>query len=438
MQKKEITLLITLLVLSYPNNAQEKKISQYQKIENYLQLPNNKKSSHIKELVKSPEYFDTIYYALKKGKQYSFNVKTGFIKHYYLNSNRIGHHSIIFIPHDYNPSKKYQVRFFLHGGVSSKNIEQISNWINMKDTAWNTVEYIGIYPAAWKSSKWWNYSQYENISNLLNFVKENYNVAENEVSMTGISDGATGIYYLSNFYATPFSCFFPFIGSMESLIWLNSRSIYLQNYNGLSFFIVNTKKDNIFKFEIVLPYINALKNVSNNITFFHIDTSGHSIGWYPLLQDTINQFRIAHIRNPYPDKITFATENTDSLCRKFWVKVIKIGKTKGESNIDDYNNVEIESKKYTAFPHKYFTGLIDVNKKGNSVEVKTKGIKKYSLLLSPDHFDFTKPIKIFTNGILSFDGLITKDIKTLLHYNLLDNDRTMLYGNEIQITVEKR
>lgn len=382
--------------------------------------------------------FDTLYYLQKEGRKYSANVQTGFIRKDYRNSRGIDHPNLVFIPKKYDPSKKYSVRIFLHGAVSSFDISKIYSYVNRQDTAWNSVEYIGIYPAGWIASQWWSYSQYDNISRLIDFVKQNYNVDENSISLSGISDGATGVYYLSNFYATPFSCFFPYIGSMASAGILADRQLFMQNYTGLSFFIVNTANDHIFCIENEVPYVNLLKQLQANVTFIRVDTSGHNTRWFPALQDSISSFRVNHRRNPFPDRVIFATDNPDTLGRKFWIKINKLGRVRGEAALEDPNTIERNSLKYNAFPRKREFGQIDVAKEGNTVNVMTKGVKKYTLLLSPEHFDFSRPIRIVTNSILSFEGVVSKDIETLLKYNILDNDRTMLYGAEVLVTVGKK
>jgi|GEM_PF-1889396 predicted esterase len=401
----------------------------------YSQMPVEQRTKIVGKILKANIAFDTLYNLLKGGRKYSVDVQKGFIRKDYRNSRGIDHPNLVFIPKKYDPSKKYSVRVFLHGAVSSFDISRIYSYVNRQDTAWNSVEYIGIYPAGWIASQWWSYSQHDNISRLIDFVKGNYNVDENDISISGISDGATGIYYLANFYSTPFSCFFPYIGSMGAAGMLADRQLYLQNYQGLPFFIVNTAKDHIFNIDDVIPYVKALQRVSGQVSFVQVDTSGHSTRWFPVLQDSIRAFRVNHKRNPFPDRIVFATEKPDTLGRKFWIRIVKLGRVKGETDLEDSNTIESDSVGYPAFARKMRFGQVDATKDGNTVYVKTRGVKKYSLLLSPEHFDFSKPIRLFTNNTLSFEGLVEKDTKTLLKYNAIDNDRTMLYGAELVVTV---
>ena len=74
---------------------------------------------------------------------------------------------------------------------------------------------------------------------------------------------------------------------------------------------------------------------------------------------------------------------------------------------------------------------------GNTIEMKTKNVREFTLLLSPDQFDFSKPLKVFTNGLLSYEGMIQKNISTLLNWNEKDRDRTMLFAAELKIRVGK-
>ncbi len=436
MIKKGIILLIILLISGDIYSQPEDSIT-INAIEHYLIANKKFKIIDAKKIIKLNPNFDFVYQTLKKGKEYNPCVTKGFFEHNFINDKGIEHPNLVFIPLKYNPEQKYKVKIFLHGGVSTLDMRRIHGMINKSDTSWRSVNTICLYPSSWLFSPWWNYSQYENISNLLDFVKENYNIDENNVYVNGVSDGATGIFYLSNFHQTPFSCFLPYIGSMEMLTFVKNKQFYLNNYQGTSFFIVNGRKDPVFDISFVIPSVSELKKVAKEVSFYVVDTTEHNIRWYPVLKDTIKNFINTHIRDPFPNKILFATEQPDTFNRKFWVKIDKIGKTKENGILDDINQIKINNKTYQLFPRRKPFGQIEVIKEGNTVLVKTKGIKKYTLLISLDHFDTKKPIIVYTNNKLSFEGILPKNLKVLLKYNIEDNDRTMLYSGEISVTVSK-
>jgi len=70
---------------------------------------------------------------------------------------------------------------------------------------------------------------------------------------------------------------------------------------------------------------------------------------------------------------------------------------------------------------------------GNAVQATTKGVGSFTLLLSPDKFDFSQPVKVTANGREVFNTRVQPSVETLLKWAARDNDRTMLYAAEIKI-----
>ncbi len=85
------------------------------------------------------------------------------------------------------------------------------------------------------------------------------------------------------------------------------------------------------------------------------------------------------------------------------------------------------------FPHRQYTGRVDLVRAGNTVTATTRGVAGFTLLLSPDAFDFGKPVKVIADGKTVFEGLVKKDLGTLMKWAARDNDRTMLFGAELAI-----
>ncbi|MFQ5742188.1 MAG: PDZ domain-containing protein [Acidobacteriota bacterium] len=94
-----------------------------------------------------------------------------------------------------------------------------------------------------------------------------------------------------------------------------------------------------------------------------------------------------------------------------------------------------EPVRRVAFPHPFPSGRVELRARGNLIEVQTRGVRRYSLLLSPRQFDFSQPIKVITNGHESFNRRVVADVGTLLRWAARDNDRTMLFGAELEIEV---
>ena len=68
----------------------------------------------------------------------------------------------------------------------------------------------------------------------------------------------------------------------------------------------------------------------------------------------------------------------------------------------------------------------------------TRGVAAFTLLLSPDQFDFAKPVKVIADGRTVFEGRVQKDVRTLLKWAAVDHDRTMLFAAEIHVDLKQQ
>jgi hypothetical protein len=80
-------------------------------------------------------------------------------------------------------------------------------------------------------------------------------------------------------------------------------------------------------------------------------------------------------------------------------------------------------------------GRVDLVREGNTVRAMTRGVATFTLLISPDAFDFSTPITVIADGKRVFEGRVEKSLATLMKWAARDNDRTMLYGAEITVTL---
>ena len=55
------------------------------------------------------------------------------------------------------------------------------------------------------------------------------------------------------------------------------------------------------------------------------------------------------------------------------------------------------------------SGRVDLTRSGNTVTATTRGVAAFTLLLSPDQFDFGKPVKVVANGRTVFDGRVAEE-----------------------------
>lgn len=389
-------------------------------------------------IVKSKVPYDEVEHFLKQGRSYAKNVSKGFLTWDRVTPEGIQLFTLLFVPYDYTPEKKWPVRVVLHGDISHKDAYNVFRFIDTTLTAYKEVEEIRIYPSGYFAARWYYKIQYENVMHLLDSVKQLYNIDENQVSLGGFSDGGTGTFAFANYDVTPYSCFLPYIGSCASLKVLGTKQVYFNNFRNKPMFIENGKLDQTFPPSVVLPYINEILRLNDSVTFLMIDSCDHTLRWIPQFKDSIDRFMVRHQRNPYPPHLIWQTENTTIFNRNHWIIITGIGKSPSNAlSLNDYNEVIADGHYVTAFRRDSLPAIIDVTAKENTIEVLTRNVTSYKLLLSTDQFDFAKPVKIMTNNVLSFEGILHPQVQTLLKWNQHDNDRSMLFATELELVPGK-
>jgi len=133
-----------------------------------------------------------------------------------------------------------------------------------------------------------------------------------------------------------------------------------------------------------------------------------------------------HPRVAHPPKLSWETERTDKFNRNRWLVI-------NELRPDVSRETELKDRGF--FQHTKLSGRVDVTRAGNAFEAKVRDVAAFTLLLSPDAIDFSRPVTVTVNGQPAFSGMVKKDPAVLLRWSARDNDRTALYGAELRVTV---
>jgi predicted esterase len=373
-------------------------------------------------VAQAPAGFDAEYAQFKRGRTYAHDVKTGALK------RRHGAHPYwLVVPASYNPAKKYQVRFQLHGGVMRED----SSLRGDGSVRLAGAEQIYIMPSGWSEAPWWSDRQVEALRAILDEVKRDYNVDENRVVVAGVSDGGTGAFYIAMRDTTPYASFLPLNGYV--LVLRNPgleirSSLFLNNLRNKPLYIVNGGRDPLYPMEAVEPSIGFMNELHVPITYRPRPEAGHDTSWWPALKDDFERFVSTHPRVPLPDTLTWETSETRNWNRAHWLVIDALGATASDAALDE-PNVSGGQRIFTNAK----SGRVDLTRRGNTVIASTRGVKEFRLLLSPDQFDFNQNIVVQVNGRAAFDARVEKSLDTLRTWAARDNDRTMLFAAEIKV-----
>jgi predicted esterase len=378
-------------------------------------------------VAQSSERFDVAYARLREGPPHSADVPRGRLERSRANRDGLEHPYVVIVPDDYDPSRRYPVAFYLHGGISRPDPEPGGAWWRNYDVV-TGHDRIAVVPASWGESLWWQPSQVENLRGILSDLKRTYNVDENRVVVFGTSDGGTGAYFLAFKDTTPWAAFLPFIGDPRVLLNPANRAdgdVHLANLTNKPLFIVNAEEDRLYPVRQILPFLGALENVGADFEFTP-KPGGHSTSWWPEEEANIERFVAAHSRTPHPERVFWATEKTDRYNRAHWLVIDELGPLAGDD----------ERRYLASVIANTDAGIADARREGNTVTLLTYGVRRLRLLVSPDAFDLSRPLHVVANGETVFEDTVTADVATLERWAAIDEDREMLYAAEIPIVLD--
>ncbi len=388
-------------------------------------------------VVQSGVTFDDAYARLRKGRPYSADVPLGVVKQSRKGGARDFPYTLD-VPPRYDPQQRYQVRVQLHGGVSRPAPQPRGDG---SIGALAGAEQIYVLPQAWNGAQWWTAPQAANVSAILDRVKRTYNVDENRVVLAGVSDGGTGTFYYAMRHSTPFASFVPlnaFILVLRNPMLTMEGSLFPHNMMNKPFYAVNGGLDPLYPSERVEPFMRQFAASGLALVYRNRRDAAHNTSWWPQLRDDVEAFVRDHPREPHPARLTWRTDDPKRHNRVHWLVIDQLGKSKPQKDLRDLNNFTVddgkEARVIPLFPSSWWaSGRVDVIRDGNTIRASTQGVKAFTLLLSPDIFDFTKPLTVVADGTSVFQGMVPTRVETLMKWAARDNDRTMLYGAEIQV-----
>ena len=361
------------------------------------------------QLISSSSDVSTLYQLLKTGPTYRSDVPTGQQESIRIAADGTRFPFIFLVPDDYDPTHRYPVEFMLHGGVSRPEWEPGGGWWRRGFDSLKQTDRIVVVPASWVDAFWWHENQAENLPAILNTLKASYNIDEDRVTLTGVSDGGTGAYFFAFKQPTPWAAFLPYIGHPGVL--RNQQSgggyrLYFENLMSKPLYIVNGENDRLYPASSVAPFIEILAEEGVDHIWKVIPEGGHNTNWLPDEAPMIEKFKQDNPRNALPERVQWVADRTDKFNRNLWVQIDSMSQT---------------------------PGLLEVNRNGNEFRVLARGVSEFTLLLNPEEVNFSQAIQVYVNSGNIFDEIVAQDKQTLLHWASKDLDRSMLFTAELKL-----
>lgn len=183
---------------------------------------------------------------------------------------------VIYLPDDFDPTRKYPLLVFLHGSTSTER--NIIGWPGIPDG------FIGLAPNGRGPSNWfsWDNSQTD-VAEAIRAVQLNFPIDQDMILLAGFSMGGYGAY--RTFYEAPdtYRAVAVFSGGPkvrfeipdgETAIDFNEDK-YLEPFAGLPVFVFHGERDRNVSFEETEQFISRLERAGAQVEFHTEADTGH-------------------------------------------------------------------------------------------------------------------------------------------------------------------
>jgi len=323
----------------------------------------------------------------------------------------------LYVPENYRPEKAYPLVICLHGAGFTGDA-YLERWqARLNDN------YILACPTL-TYGDWWTRTAEQLVMATLHAVTGTYHIDPERVFLTGMSNGGIGAYLIGAHHARRFAAIVPMASGLDQVLMP-----FVENFQETPLYIIHGKRDQVMPVELSRSIVDMLAELNYTYVYrehdrVHPVAGGH---FFPReeLADLVAWLGQQH-RNPYPKKLR-VVEDATHLLRFGWVRIDATDRIASFTDaLIDRQDEAIKSRLYAR---------LDATIKDNTIAIHSQRVRRYTLFLNDQLVDLTRPVTVVTNDTITFEGVITPSIRTLLHEARARHDGASVYSGSITITV---
>ena len=323
------------------------------------------------------------------------------------------------VPLTYQPSKGYGFVVCLHGAGFTGDV-YLERWrARLGD------EYLLACPT-YPSGAWFTRRAEELVLATIQHVRRRYHVDPDRIFLTGMSNGGIGTWLIGMHHAPLFAGIVPMAGGLDNVLMP-----FLANLRNTPVYMIHGAKDQVMPVELSRAISRELTTLGiPHVYREHQGEHPMAGGHYfpreelPDLVAWLNRQR----REPLPAKLTVVREA--SHFQPFdWLRLESTDPIAAFSDdLIDKRDERIRRREYAKLDATIVTP--------NRIEVKAERVRRYSLFLNDQLIDSAQALTVLTNGQVTFDGLVTPSLETLLKQARLRQDPRQLFSVHLTIPVQ--
>lgn len=387
----------------------------------YLDEPDSAKAdATLQRLLANPEVtIDHVSRAIQTGRAYQA-LPVGTMEEEQISVRGRPFHYALSVPVTYQPGKGYGLVVCLHGAGFSGDA-YLERWQNRLGD-----DYILVCPT-YPSGAWFTRQAEDLVLAVIERVQAQYHVDPDRVFLTGMSNGGIGTWLIGMHHAQRFAGIAPMASGLDDVLMP-----FLANLRTTPVYIIHGAKDQVMPVELSRTISRELAAIGYPHIYRehereHPMAGGH---FFPReeLPDLVAWFNARH-RNPLPTTLTVVREA--SHFQPFgWVRIDATDPIAAFADDLVSKRDELTRKKRYA--------RLDVSVTApNRIEVETGLVQRYTLFLNDQLVDVAKPVTVVTNHQVSFEGMVTPSVETLLRQARARKDPRQLFTVQLPIQVSK-
>jgi len=325
------------------------------------------------------------------------------------------------IPDTYDPSKNLGLVICLHGAGFTGDV-YLERWRGRLGEGYLLA--CPTYP----SGAWFTRQAEELVLATIHDLRTRYHIDSERIVLTGMSNGGIGTWLIGMHHAPLFAGIAPMASGLDDVLMP-----FLANLRNTPIYIIHGAKDQVMPVELsrtISRELDALgySHVYREHEREHPMAGGH---YFPKeeLPDLVMWLN-SQRRGPLPSRLTVVREA--SHFQSFsWLRLESTDLiTAFSEDLVDQRDERTRRREYA----KLDASIVETNR----IEVRAERVRRYSLFLNDRMVDVSKPVTVVTNGEVSFEGVVTQSLETLLRQARLRQDPQELFPVQLMITIPHR
>jgi len=327
----------------------------------------------------------------------------------------------LYVPASYNVARAYPLIICLHGAGFSGDA-YLERWQpRLKE------EYILACPTL-EDGAWWTREAEALVLAVLAQISRTYHVDLDRVFLTGMSNGGIGTFLIGTNHADRFAALVPMASAFPHALYP-----LLENAEPVPFYIIHGSRDQVMPIRFSRDLAAYLKHQGFQVVFREHDKEHPVAGGHFFPRDelpTLVEWLATQRRGPLPTQIA-AVRDRDHTDRVYWIRVDE--PTPDVASFWTSEHDPEESRRLQDGAWARLQAVIE----GNTISVTCKRIARYTVFVEDALLDLTRPIRVVTNGRVSFEGRVEPDSRLLLQDARARLDPHHLVVAAVTITLEQ-